>query len=195
MGGNNATLSLGQQVVVWAQGKVGKKVGKGECWDLAELALKQAGAQTSNDLGPVGEDSDYVWGDTIAIKDVEPGDVLQFRDYEVTTTTVTKYVWDDGASETIKVEDIAERGHHTAIVNGMPDSNGVVKTLDQHVKPLGKVVQNKMLHTRNVPAASRSSPGKRKHPSTKKLESVKIQTTVTIEVSGQVWAYRPKAKP
>ena len=195
MGGNNATLSLGQQVVVWAQGKVGKKVGKGECWDLAELALKQAGAQTSNDLGPVGEDSDYVWGDTIAIKDVEPGDVLQFRDYEVTTTTVTKYVWDDGASETIKVEDIAERGHHTAIVNGMPDSNGVVKTLDQHVKPLGKVVQNKMLHTRNVPAASRSSTGKRKHPSTKKLESVKIQTTVTIEVSGQVWAYRPKAKP
>jgi hypothetical protein len=195
MGGNNSNLSLGQQVVIWAQGKVGKKVGKGECWDLAEAALKQAGAQTSNDLGPMGEDADYVWGDSIAIKDVEPGDVLQFRDYEVKTTTVTKYVWDDGSSETIEEEDIAERGHHTAVVNGMPDSSGVVKTLDQHVKPLGKVVQNKMLHTRNVPAASRSSTSKRKHPSTKKLESVKVRTTVTIEVSGQVWAYRPKAQP
>ena len=134
-------------------------------------------------------------GDSIAIKDVQPGDILQFRDYEVTTTTVTKYQFEDGASETVTIDDVAERGHHTAVVNGTLDSNGVVKTLDQHVKPLGKVVQNKNLNTRDVPAVTRNSNTKRKHPQTKKLESAKVRTTVTITISGQVWAYRPKAKP
>src|SRR5205823_13882876 len=64
-----------QKVVIWAQGQLGKKIGKGECWDLAEQALKQAGAQTSNHLGPVEQDSDYIWGDSIDIKDVIPGEI------------------------------------------------------------------------------------------------------------------------
>jgi hypothetical protein len=49
-------MTLNQKVVVWAQGQLGKKVGAGECWDLGESALKQAGAQTSNDLGPLSID-------------------------------------------------------------------------------------------------------------------------------------------
>jgi hypothetical protein len=54
-------LTTNQKVVVWARGKLGHKIGRGECWDLGEQALKQAGAQTSNDLGPVEADSDYIW--------------------------------------------------------------------------------------------------------------------------------------
>jgi len=49
-------MTLNQKVVVWAQRQLGKKVGAGECWDLGESALKQAGAQTSNDLGPLSTD-------------------------------------------------------------------------------------------------------------------------------------------
>jgi hypothetical protein len=33
-------LTTNQKVVVWVQGQLGKTVGKGECWDLAEQALK-----------------------------------------------------------------------------------------------------------------------------------------------------------
>jgi hypothetical protein len=83
-------LTINQKIVTWVHGHLGKKVGKGECWDLAESALRHAGAQTSNDLGPLGDDTDYIWGDPINIKDVIPDDILQFRDHEVTTITEMK---------------------------------------------------------------------------------------------------------
>jgi hypothetical protein len=69
------SLTTNQKVVVWARGKLGHKIGRGECWDLGEAALKQAGASTSSDLGPLGADTDYVWGDPIDLSKVEPGDI------------------------------------------------------------------------------------------------------------------------
>lgn len=183
-----------QKVAIWTQGHLGKKIGKGECWDLAEQALKQAGAQTSNDLGPVDQDSDYIWGDSIAVKDVIPGDILQFRDHKVTTTTETEYTFPDGSSETVKEMITAERPHHTAIVNGKLDADGAVKTLDQHVKPRGKVVQNKKVYTRDVAPVELHTVEKRENPTTKKIEAAKVTKTVTITVSGTIWAYRPKPK-
>lgn len=94
------SLKTNQKVAVWAAGRIGRKVGRGECWDLAEAALEQAGARTSNDLGPVGDDADYVWGDAIDIKDVQAGDILQFRNFDVTTTNHTEYAFADGSFET-----------------------------------------------------------------------------------------------
>lgn len=187
-------LTTNQKVVVWAQGKLGRKVGAGECWDLGEAALKQAGAQTSNDLGPVGDDSDYIWGDEIDIKDVQPGDILQLRDHEVTTTTDTEYVFPDGSSEQKSQSVTAARGHHTAIANGKLDADGVVQTLEQHVKPLGEVVQNKRLSTRDIPDVTRKTTEKRANPNTKKIETAKVTTTVTVTVTGTIWVYRPKSR-
>jgi hypothetical protein len=187
-------LSTNQKVVVWAQGKLGKKVGAGECWDLGEAALKQAGAQTSNDLGPVGDDTDYIWGDPIDVKDVQAGDILQFRDHEVTTTTETEYIFPDGSTQTKTEEAVAKRGHHTAIVNGKLDADGVVRTLEQHVKPLGDRVQNKSVKTRDIAPVVRKTTEKRTNPYSKKLETARVVTTVTVTVSGTIWAYRPKAK-
>jgi hypothetical protein len=47
-------------------------------------ASAQAGrSPNSHDLGPVGDDEDYVWGQSIDIKDLEPGDILQLRDHLV----------------------------------------------------------------------------------------------------------------
>ena len=75
--------TLNQKVVKWAVGKIGQSVGAGECWDLANSALLQAGAGSSADFGPMGDDADYVWGTPIPdLKDVIPGDILQYRDYD-----------------------------------------------------------------------------------------------------------------
>lgn len=186
--------TLNQRVVFFALGNLRKKVGRGECWDLAELALKKAGAQTSSDLGPVGDDTDYVWGDLIDIKDVIPGDVLQFRDHEVTTTTVTESIFPDGSSVTQSEEITAIRPHHTAIVNGKLDGNGAVATLEQHVKPLGEVVQNKSLYTRSASLPPTQSVESQLNPVTKKRETAKVTRTVTISVKGKIWAYRPQSK-
>jgi hypothetical protein len=94
-------------------GKVGKKVGARECWDLGEESLKQAGAMTSNDLGPVGPDTDYVWGDPVKnLKDVQAGDIIQLRDHEVETETAKDYVFPDGATLTESNLAVAKRGQN-----------------------------------------------------------------------------------
>ena len=192
--GNGSGLTINQKIVTWTEGMLGKKVGRGVCWDLGERALKQAGAQTSNDLGPVGEDTDYVWGDKIEnVKDIARGDILQIRDHLVKTSTVIEYKFADGSTETETRERTAKRGHHTAIARSTPDVNGALKTYEQHVNGRD-VVQKMTLYTRNVGPQTTDSIGRRKHPKTKKDEQVKITTTVTIEVTGTIWPYRPKPK-
>jgi hypothetical protein len=146
-------LTINQKVITFVQSKMGQKVGAGECWDLGEAALKQAGAQTSTDLsssGSVGPDDDYTWGDPIDIKDVQAGDIIQFRDYNVTTQTDTDVVFPDGSNQTNTQTTTAKRGHHTAIANGKIEADGNLKTYEQHVQPAGEVVQNKKLATRGV---------------------------------------------
>jgi hypothetical protein len=193
--GKGETLTTNQKVVIWARGKLGHKIGRGKCWDLGEQALKQAGANTSNDLGPVEEDSDYIWGDPIGdLSKIEPGDVLQIRDHLVTTETTIEYLFKDGSKVEEKTERTAQRGHHTAIVNGKLDANGGVKTLEQHVKPRGDVVQDMYLYTRDVPSVVTKTVGQYKHPRTKQVERVNVTKTVTVTVTGSIWPYRPKTK-
>jgi hypothetical protein len=186
--------ALNQKVLIWARGKVGKKVGAGECWDLGEAALKQAGALTSNDLGPVGPDTDYIWGDPVAIKDVQPGDIIQIRDHEARTDIVKEFEFADGMTWTEPKWSVASRGHHTAIANGTLDRDGALPTLEQHVKPLGDIVQKKTLNTRSLGPIVTKGIERRAHPITNKRENAHVTTTVTITVSGSLWAYRPKRK-
>lgn len=188
-------LTTNQKVVIWAHGKLGRTVGRGECWDLGEEALKQASAMTSNELGPVGPDTNYVWGDPVNdISKIEPGDILQIRDHLITTSTRIEYVFQDGSTVTEKNERTAKRGHHTAIVNGKLDANGGVKTYEQHVKPGGDIVQDMYLYTRDVPAVVTKTVEKHKHPRTRQLERAIVTKTVTITVTGTIWPYHPKPK-
>lgn len=188
-------LSTNQRVVLWARGKLGRQVGRGECWDLAEHALRQADALTSNDLmTKVEDDSDYVWGDAIEnLKDVRPGDILQFRDHRVVETVTTVARFPDGAWAEETEETSMSRGHHTAIVENTPDADGAIGTFEQHVKPLGKVVQRKMLYTRDLERVQVRKQTRR-HPASKRLEMASVTTTRSLVVTGRVWAYRPRPK-
>jgi len=189
-----APLTINQKVLNFARGKVGQQVGKGECWDLGESALKSAGAQTSTDLGPVGADDDYIWGDEETdLKKVGPGDILQLRDHKVTTTTETVYTFADGTEDTDTKTVEFERPHHTAVVDKGMDANGVFKTLEQNVKPKGKVVQNKTLPTDDLPDAVTFSKAKRLNPTTNKVETATVKTTVSVTVTGTITAYHPKS--
>ena len=171
-----------QQVVNWARAQKGKQVRKGECWDLADAALRQAGAKSSADLGPMDEDANYVWGDEIKdLKDVQPGDVLQFRDFTITTTVETETRYPDGSSATASEEKSFDRPHHTAIVSEV-GSSGVLKILEQNVDPGGRKVQLNTLHSKDVAATSKESV----------KGNAKVIVTTTVTVSGTIWAYRPK---
>jgi hypothetical protein len=174
--------TINQKVVNWARAQSGKQVGKGECWDLADRALRQAGVQSSADLGPMDDDADYVWGDEISdLKDVHPGDILQFRDFAVTTTVETETRYADGSSETSTTEETFTRPHHTAVVSEVK-SGGLLKVLEQNVAPAGKKVQLHNLNTKDVAPASKET----------QKQKAKVIVTTTIAVSGTIWAYRPK---
>ena len=174
--------TINQKVVNWARAQSGKQVGKGECWDLADRALRQAGVQSSADLGPMDDDADYVWGDEISdLKDVQPGDILQFRDFAVTTTVETETRYADGSSETSTTEETFTRPHHTAVVSEVK-SGGLLKVLEQNVAPAGKKVQLHNLNTKDVAPASKET----------QKQKAKVIVTTTVAVSGTIWAYRPK---
>jgi len=40
-------------------------VGRGECYDLADHALKHAGAKSAPDYGKINHDGDYRWGKAV----------------------------------------------------------------------------------------------------------------------------------
>jgi len=60
---------LNERVLDFAESHRGKQVGRGECWDLADQALRATGAEA-----PRG----YAFGTRIDIDDVMPGDIIQF---------------------------------------------------------------------------------------------------------------------
>jgi hypothetical protein len=155
-----------------------------------DRALRHAGAgsSTASDTG----DDDYAWGDPVALKDVVPGDILQFRDFNVTTTTTIDVTFEDGSGFVKKNELEAVRGHHSAIVDSIPGS-GVLMVLEQRVKPLGKRVQSHRLPTQSgSPAATIVY--KQMRNGSGKMMPAKVIETVTIVVTGKIWAYHPKAK-
>ncbi|MBL4865989.1 MAG: hypothetical protein JKY67_06400 [Pseudomonadales bacterium] len=190
----DTSAQLKNRIVVWVRVQIGKKIGDGECWTLVEEALSSNGGKTSSDLGPVSRNANYIWGNKIAIDAVSAGDILQFRNHKETTTTLLEYTFKDEATWSETQTEIVEKPHHTAVVNGTVNAKGLLKTLDQNVKPLGKIVQNQEIYTKNVSAVVTNTTESQKHPYNKKMEKAKVKKTVTISVSGNIWAYRPIIK-
>lgn len=58
-----------RDVVNFAADNIGRKIGRGECWDLADQALRAAGAEP-----PKG----YTFGTPVPLDEIQPGDILQF---------------------------------------------------------------------------------------------------------------------
>ena len=162
-----------------------KRVGRGECWDFADQALRHAGAQSSTTSG---RNDDYVWGTEIPIIAVVAGDILQFRDYIVRTVTTTTTTFTDGSYSTETEEKLEKRPHHTAIVAAVLP--GKLTIFEQHVKPGGPHVQQHSLPIRPGTATTTV------HEVVKTGSGARhatVVTTVNISISGKAWAYRPKA--
>lgn len=87
---------LGEPVAAFAEAAMGTRVGRGECWDLAQHALNEAGARWDGYYG-FGEQLD-----TTKVT-VQRGDVVQFEG-----VMVERRMGSSLTQETM--------GHHTAIV-------------------------------------------------------------------------------
>jgi hypothetical protein len=143
---------------------MGQRVGSGECFDLADRALRAAGARSASDFGPVTADADYRWGSPIAIENVAPGDIIQFRNYAFAKRTETSEGWQ---------EERQERPHHTAIVLSN-DGHGAVTVMEQNAPEGSGVHRTQLFFT-----SRQDQDG---------------GTRVTVTVSGQFWFYRPEPR-
>ena len=121
--------TLNQSVVDYVLVQEGKRVGSGECWDLAAIALNKAGAKW---------DGMYVFGRLIDWRrdEVLPGDIIQMEEVEVEHRS----------------ENMIQREHygkHTAVVVAVRE-RGDFTLAHQNVQPLGRKVGLSDLRMSNV---------------------------------------------
>jgi hypothetical protein len=168
-GGGHTTADVGVRILGYVRRQRGSRVGNGECFTLADRALSGAGARSASDYGSVSPNADFVWGTTVNLADLQPGDVIQFRDYRYDREVSTSNADGSGSSDT----DFQERPHHTAIVETV-DGNGAVTVLEQNA-PEGSAVGRSHLFF----SGGSTTTG---------------HTTTTIRVQGTFWFYRPQTR-
>ena len=117
---------LSRKVYEYANKKRGQKVGSGECFDLADFALKSINAKSAEDFGKITGNADYVWGKLINFRTAIPGDIIQFRNYKVTITIKEEGYFPYKSRFTI------DRPHHTAIVSKVNGRDGIL-VLEQNI--------------------------------------------------------------
>ena len=148
--------------------KRGTRVGNGQCFTLVDRALRGAHAHSAADYGTVTPDADYTWGRSVSLSDLQPGDVIQFRDY-----TFHKVVVTESSSGTTTDELDGERPHHTAVVESV-DGHGAVTVLEQNA-PEGSAVTRHQLYFTDGSWTSGHQ-------------------TTTLTVHGTFWFFRPEAR-
>ncbi len=118
-----AMTGLNRSVVTFARGKLGQRVDRGECTDLADQALRGAGAKTAYQLGPLGLDANYVWGTLVSTitaanktaAGILPGDILQYRDVSQ-SVDIGAFVWSSHAlHHTSVVKAVSADGQHLCV--------------------------------------------------------------------------------
>jgi len=168
-GGTHPHPAISTRIVSYARNQSGTRVGDGQCFALADRALTGAGAKSAGDFGTITPDADYVWGTSVALSDLQAGDVIQFRDYSFDRESTTEHP--DGSSDTRT--ETQGRPHHTAVVESV-GSNGEVTVLEQN--------------------APDGSPVRRSHLFFTTTTITNGNTTTTITVHGSFWFYRPQAR-
>ena len=168
-GGGTTSAGIADRIVGFARRQRGNRVGDGECFSFADRALSTAGARSAGDYGDVTPNTDYVWGSTVSLSGLQPGDVIQMRDYRFDREVSVNNPDGSGSTDS----DFQERPHHTVIVESV-DGNGAVTVLEQNA-PRGSAVRRSQLFFTNTTTTA----GRR---------------TTTIRVQGTFWFYRPQAR-
>jgi len=114
----DSVAQLNKEIVSWVSTQVNKKVGTGQCWDLAQQALNKSGAKW---------DGMYDFGSPLAKSEcVMPGDIIQFEKVK--------------AKRMVNGSEFREEfPHHTAIVFSV-NSSDEIKLIHQNTGYNGKKV-------------------------------------------------------
>lgn len=126
----DSTNALNTEILKVVQPYIGKKVDRGECWDLAKLALNTTGAKWDG-LLQFGTKIDWK-------KDcLQPGDILQFEKVEMRGKDANNYDYTESFY------------HHTAIVYAVGEG-GNIELIHQNTGQYGKKVGVTTLHLKDL---------------------------------------------
>ena len=94
---------LNKQIITYVKTTIGKKVDKGECWDLAAQALNSVDAKW---------DKKYVFGEEINAKKecVFPGDIIQFEGVKISYEENGTYYKENIAHHTAIIFEVKDKG-------------------------------------------------------------------------------------
>ena len=141
----------GAKILEFAKTKLKTQVGRGECFDLADAAIKALNAKSADAYGEVKEGADYVWGEKLAnVISAAPGDILQFKDYAVDVsieTSISLTIPGEGPIDLggdIDTSQSYSRPHHTAIVVTGPKDNQVTVSEQNVERGAGKTKERKV---------------------------------------------------
>jgi hypothetical protein len=123
-------MTIHEDVLRFARTNLNKKVGRGQCFDLVDQALRAAGAASAADYGPVGRNADYEWGLGVMVGSVRPGDIVQFRNYRVDFETEAGTGYETRGAP-----------NHSAIVASVGEG-GVIEVFEQNVYGVQLVKRN-----------------------------------------------------
>ena len=158
-------LTLNQEILAFSKSKKGLKVGRGECWDLAEQALTYAGAKNSANYRSKTRNGNHIWGKQVSLNQVKPGDVIQYRNFRGTRRKTQA----SGSWSELRFE----APHHTAIL-AKPLAHGAWEVFHQNN-------QGQQFVTRDTIFLQDS-------------EYSEGDETVRISVEGKYWIYRPQKR-
>lgn len=122
---------LNRRVLDFVDAHLNRRVGKGQCWDLAAEALKEAGASW---------DGRYGFGEPIDPKkqDALPGDIIQFEGVLVEYSDATSRAQESMSHHTAIVHDVHEAGHYTLAHQNFGRAGRKVSLLDLRVEHIVK---------------------------------------------------------
>ncbi len=116
--GTPVSRAQGANIVSYLRGQMGNTIGRGECWDAADTAIRSVAASRPN------ASQLYVWGTVVLPSALQPGDVLQFSNF-VSSVTV------DSANAVDTTEITLGTPRHTAVVSSI-NIDGSVNLLHQN---------------------------------------------------------------
>lgn len=125
---------INQQIIEYTEKVIGKSVGRGECWDLADYVLTAVDAKFDKSSAQ----NIYVFGELYNPKEepILPGDIIQFKDVQVKQK--------DG-----NIIYTSNYKHHTAIVYQIINSN-TIKLAHQNTSFSGRIVGINSLNLKDV---------------------------------------------
>jgi hypothetical protein len=124
-----ALPELNKEIIAFVKPNVKKKIGRGECWDLAAAALNSAGADW---------DGKYGFGRKIDLKKecVFPGDIIQMEGVRI------KYSKDNAFYE-------ENMQHHTVVIYEVKTQDSFV-IAEQNTSYAGRKVSLNALELKNI---------------------------------------------